>query len=107
MELGIQANGFGNETSMYDMLNVPLQLLQYPLFNSITSKLTKNEGAGFRAVHISGGANRILVESKVENKTVAGYTLPLCSIAFLTKTADAFLTTGKPVNSISASGILL
>ncbi len=50
IELGTHAKGFGMETSTYDRLNVPLQLLQYPLFNSFTSKLTLSEEGGDEAV---------------------------------------------------------
>ena len=55
--------------------------------------------------HISGGVNRILVESNVENNTIAGYCLFGSSDA-VTKTAETFLTTGNPRNSTSTAGII-
>ena len=50
-EFGTQDTGMGTVTSKYKMLNIPLQLLQYPLLSSLTSNSTLNE-EGIDAMHI-------------------------------------------------------
>ena len=51
IEFGMHDNGVGTVTSKYKMLNRPLQLLQYPLLSSFTSKSTLNDG-GTELLHI-------------------------------------------------------
>jgi len=77
-----------------------LQSLQYPLSSSLTSKSTLNE-EGTDALHVSGGLKRILVESKVENMTVAGTDV----VEYVTKTEEALMTAGNPANSTSTAAI--
>ena len=50
------------------MRNTPLQSLQFPVLTSLISKSTVKDEGTDAPLHICGGENKILVESKVKNK---------------------------------------